>query len=111
MEALAADFLLLQGLSVLKRNFRCKLGEIDLICREGETLVFVEVRSRSHPLYGGPLASLDRRKQTRIIRAAYCFLADYAWARGLTCRFDFIAIATDVKPPWIEWIPSAFQIQ
>ena len=95
----AAAFLAAQGLQVLARNYRTRLGEIDLVAREGETLVFVEVRLRTDAAYGGALASITPRKVRRIVAAARQYLMRLA--RTPPCRFDVIALQGD-KPQWIR---------
>ena len=69
-EATAEAFLCARGLRVVARNYRCRLGEVDLIMRHAELLVFVEVRFRSRSDYGGGVLSVDRRKQARVARVA-----------------------------------------
>ena len=79
------------GYSVLETNFCCRGGELDLVCEDGEVLSFVEVRSRADERFGSPLETIDRRKRTRIVRAARAFLR----ARGIgrrAMRFDVVAI-------------------
>ena len=68
-EALAAAWLIRHGLRSLARNFRCRLGEIDLVMRDGDTLVFVEVRCRRDCGYGSALESVTAGKQRRLLRA------------------------------------------
>ncbi|MEJ2576111.1 MAG: YraN family protein [Gammaproteobacteria bacterium] len=96
----AARFLVQQGLELLERNFRCRGGEIDLILRDGEHLVFVEVRLRRNPAFGGPLATVDLRKQRRIILAARHYLA----RRGNrdACRFDVVGLDGRSEPLWVK---------
>ncbi|ASU36964.1 YraN family protein [Herbaspirillum sp. meg3] len=84
----ALAFLLKQGLIEVERNFRCKGGEIDLIMRERDTIVFVEVRKRSKSNFGGALASVTRTKQRRLIIAAQVYLQRYRMPPD--CRFDVI---------------------
>lgn len=103
-ESLAANFLRAQGLAISERNYRCRFGEIDLIAREGATLVFVEVRQRRSESYGGAAASITAAKRARLIAAARHYLARH---RALPlCRFDAVLIRGD--PPRIEWIRNAF---
>lgn len=85
-EDAAADFLIGQGLRLVARNWRCKGGEIDLILRDGATLVFVEVRARAGHRFGGAAASIDGRKQARLLHAARCYLAELP--APPPCRFD-----------------------
>jgi putative endonuclease len=105
-EDLAERYLVKQGLSVLARNFRCRGGEIDLVCREGKTLVFVEVRLRRNTHYGGASASIDLTKQRRIILAARHFLAAQRADNG-DCRFDCVLLSS-LADRNVEWIRDAF---
>lgn len=77
-----------QGLTIVARNFRTRFGEIDLIARDGRTLVFVEVRMRTSPAYGGALESITGAKRARLVAAANGYLA--MLGREPTCRFDAI---------------------
>ena len=105
-EERAARHLAAQGLRVLARNFRVKGGEIDLVCRDGATLVFVEVRLRRNAAYGGAAASITATKQRRLILAARHYLARVP---DTPCRFDCVLLSglgdTDGG---IEWIRDAF---
>jgi putative endonuclease len=105
-EDLAARFLERRGLLVLARNFRCRGGEIDLVCRDGKVLVFVEVRLRRNAAYGGAGASITSSKQRRIILAAQHYLAAHAKADS-DCRFDCILLEASTEKN-IEWISDAF---
>ncbi|MGO9037871.1 MAG: YraN family protein [Steroidobacteraceae bacterium] len=109
-EALAAGYLTAQGLEVLARNVRCKGGELDLLCRDGEVLVVVEVRQRSRHDYGGALASVTWRKRRRIIRATRFLLATAPQWRRHLLRFDVIGLqgAPD-RAPELEWVKDAFR--
>ena len=107
-EDLAAQHLIKAGLRILTRNFRVQGGEIDCIALDGQTLVFVEVRLRRHTGFGGAAASVDRRKQQRIIHAARCYLQRYPRQADRPCRFDCILMnALDANQ--LEWIKDAFQ--
>ena len=103
-EALAARFLEGRGLKVIERNFRVRGGEIDLICRDGKALVFVEVRLRSRGDFGGAAASIGAAKRQRLILAAQHYLLGKP---ACDCRFDCILL-TDLDPSGIEWIRDAF---
>ncbi len=105
-EALAADFLVGHGLRILARNFRCRGGEIDLICADGQALVFVEVRLRRHPGYGGAAASITRSKQQRLILAAQHYLAAHARSDS-ACRFDCVLL-DGLSEQHIDWVRDAF---
>ena len=105
-ETLAARFLEQQGLLVLARNFRCRGGEIDLVCRERQVLVFVEVRLRRNLRYGGAAASITTHKQARIILAARHYLSAHA-ATESDCRFDCVLL-DGLDEARIEWLRDAF---
>jgi putative endonuclease len=109
-EQLAADYLQAHGLAVLERNLRCKGGELDLVCLDHGVLVVVEVRQRARSDFGGAPASVNRRKQRKIIRAARFFLQRRAAWRGWAVRFDVVAL--DGLPGGehrIEWIKDGFR--
>lgn len=110
-EALAAEFLAARGASLLLRNYRRRLGELDLVAQHGGTLLIVEVRCRSSSRYGGAAASIDLRKQRRIVRAAQQLLQERPDLARMPVRFDVIAIGElDAgQPPRIEWITHAFE--
>jgi putative endonuclease len=103
-EAVAAAFLEHNGLKILARNYRCRLGEIDLVAREGDTTVFVEVRSRRSSAFGGAAASITAAKRQRLLKAARHYISRQ---RALPqCRFD--ALLIQGEPPRIEWLRNAF---
>lgn len=101
-EELAARYLAARRLRIVARNFRVRGGEIDLICQEGATLVFVEVRLRSRADYGGAAASIDAAKQARLVLAARHWLARYG---ERPCRFDCMLL----EGTRIEWLRDAFR--
>ncbi|HZX33612.1 MAG TPA: YraN family protein [Rhodocyclaceae bacterium] len=103
-EALAARHLEQHGLRVMQRNFRIRGGEIDLICRDGRTLVFVEVRLRSRQDFGGAGASITAAKRRRIILAARHYLVRQP---DTECRFDCVLL-NNLDEKALEWIPNAF---
>ncbi len=104
-ERQALDFLQQQGLVLVCQNFRCKLGELDLVMREGETLVIVEVRFRKSEQFGGALASITRQKQGRIVAATQHYVIIHNLSHR-AIRFDVVAITGDGR---IDWIKNAFQ--
>jgi putative endonuclease len=108
-ESRAAEFLRAAGLQVLETNFRCRLGEIDLICRDEAALVFVEVRYRSRSQFASAASSIDRTKQRRLLRAAQYYLQQRGLSDRQPCRIDVIAI--DGGPgraqDGIQWIRDA----
>ena len=103
-EELAANFLAGQGLEILARNYRTRLGEVDLVARDGATLVFVEVRLRSWGAFGGAAGSVDGRKQRRIVAAARHYLSRLR--AEPPCRFDVLTIQGPQGAP--AWIRGAF---
>jgi putative endonuclease len=100
-EKQAARHLESHGLCIVERNFRIRGGEIDLICRDGKTLVFVEVRLRSRSDFGGAAASITAGKRRRIVLAAQHYLLGKA---DCDCRFDCILIDGEK----LEWLKNAF---
>ncbi len=108
-EGIAADFLRAKGLEILERNFLRRLGELDIVARDGDNLVIAEVRTRASNRYGGAAASVDARKQQRIIRATCLLLQRRKDLARLRVRFDVIAVSNIVsETPAIEWIQHAF---
>lgn len=110
-ETLAARFLEARGLKLVERNWRSRFGELDLVLREGDTIVIVEVRMRRSKAFGGAAASIDAKKKSRLLAAAREYLA-----RGpdRPCRFDVVLITGDTGAvagsklaPEIEWIRDA----
>ena len=98
-EEQAARFLARHGLEVVARNYRTRFGEIDLVAREGDTLVFIEVRMRSGDGFGGAAESIHARKQARIVAAARQFLSRLT--REPPCRFDVVTLDGDT-PTWLR---------
>jgi putative endonuclease len=99
-ERLAAEFLMSRGLAIVTRNFRTRRGEIDLIARDGATLVFVEVRLRRSQFFGGAAASITRAKCARLTSAAQAYLATLG--HEPPCRFDAVLLDS-LESPRIEW--------
>ena len=97
----ALAYLQEQGLTLVERNFLCKTGELDLVMRDGQHLVFVEVRERNNPLYGGAAASISPAKRRRILRAAQFYLLRFA--KMPPCRIDVVAI----DGARINWLRNA----
>ena len=103
-EAAAASYLQRQGLTLLAQNYSCRFGEIDLIMRDGRTLVFVEVRLRSNSGFTSAADSIHAHKQQKLIRTAQFYLQSHDL--NLPCRFDAVLFA-DVKQSDPEWIRNA----
>jgi putative endonuclease len=96
------------GLRIVERNFRCKRGEIDLVMRDGATVVFIEVRFRRSTTYGTPIETVTRRKQQRIVHAAKYYLANNPVLGANPCRFDIVGISGQGKSTELNWIKNAF---
>ncbi len=92
----------------LVRNYQARVGEIDLVMRDGDTLVFAEVRFRADETYGSGADTVTRVKQRRIIRAARNYLSRHAGANEMYCRFDVVSIGTREGRTLINWIKNAF---
>lgn len=103
-EARAAQYLQTQGLKIIERNFRSRYGEIDLIARDGDTLIFVEVRARQSSAFGGAAASITAAKQEKITRTAQHYLTTLRHTPR--CRFD--AVLLSGANGTVEWIQDAF---
>ena len=103
-ERAAEAYLISRGLRLVERNWRCKGGEIDLVMRDGATLVFVEVRARGGMGFGGAAASITAAKQARVILAA----RHYLMVNGVDapCRFDVVL----VQGGRLEWLKGAFEV-
>lgn len=107
-ELLAAEFLEKRGLRIACRNFRCPIGEIDIIAWDEKTIVFVEVRSRHSGNYGLPQDSITRSKQRRLTRLGQWYIKQNR-LEGKPARFDVVAIDWQRVEPEITWIVNAFE--
>ena len=106
-EDLALAFLQRAGMQLVERNVSCRHGEIDLVMRDGDVLVFVEVRYRRRGSQTSGVDSVGTNKRTRLTRAASVFLARHPhWARH-ACRFDVIGMTDDLAP---DWRRNAFEV-
>jgi putative endonuclease len=108
-EARAATYLESCGLNILTRGYRCRLGEIDLVCSEDRYLVIVEVRARSSGAFCSAVDSIGPHKRRRIILATRHLLLRHAEWQTAPIRFDVVAFdAIDAAEPQIRWIRNAF---
>jgi putative endonuclease len=108
-EALAAAHLAEAGYRVIERNYRCLFGEIDIVAEEGETLVFVEVKSRRSAAYGDPQQAVGYQKQKKISRIAAHYLQEKRLCNR-AARFDVVAVKLLPAGPRIELIRNAFEL-
>ncbi len=106
IEQIAAQWLCQQGLVLVTQNHYVKGGELDLIMRDGDILVFVEVKHRTTTRYGHPLETITYQKQQRLVRAARLYIA----RGGLSspCRFDILAITGKSPDLDFQWVKAAF---
>jgi putative endonuclease len=104
----AVSFLCRQGMKIVARNVRTPVGEIDIVARDGQLLVFIEVKARRSNAFGTPQEAVGRAKQRQIIRAAQWYLGD-GKGRGLQPRFDVVAVRPGPGGALVEHIPNAFE--
>ncbi|HEY9255345.1 MAG TPA: YraN family protein [Stenotrophomonas sp.] len=107
VEAAARTHLLAAGLADLASNAHFRGGELDLVMRDGDSVVFVEVRYRRSAAFGGGAASVDWRKRRKLVLAAQLFLAAHPALAQSPCRFD--VIEAEGEPPRLHWIRDAFR--
>ncbi len=110
-EKLAAKFLKRKGYKIIQRNYKCKLGEIDIIAEQDRTVVFVEVKTRRTQEFGPPQYAITTAKKGQISRVALFYIKEKRLVEQ-TCRFDVIAITfqPESRKPRIEHIENAFQL-
>lgn len=109
-EAVARARLEQAGLAFIAANVNYRFGELDLVMREKETLVFVEVRYRRQTRFGGAALSVTPTKQRRMALAASAWLAAHPRQTRCACRFDVVAVAGSQEAPAIDWIRNAFTL-
>lgn len=107
-EEVAVSYLEEHGMEILGRNYRCRMGEIDIVAREGRTYVFCEVKFRTSCRAGDPAEAVDFRKQATIFRVAAYYLKQHRLSEETPCRFDVVAITGTGDRMQIRWIPDAF---
>lgn len=101
-ELRAEEHLRQQGLIPIIRNWRCPLGELDVVMRDGETLVIVEVRARSTQSHGGALSSVDAKKRGKLMRTTLAFVQAHAQWQDAPIRFDIICFEADGRGRWLK---------
>lgn len=106
-EDLAVCYLENQGYTIVERNYRNRIGEIDIIARDGECLVFIEVKTRSNRRFGSPFDAVDFRKQQQISRVALAFMTQHRFGE-VPVRFDVIGVHLE-ESPRVELIKNAFE--
>jgi putative endonuclease len=108
-ESAAVRHLKKKGYKILEKNYRTPLGEIDIVARDNDTIVFVEVKARSSARFGNPKTAVTPRKQRRISMVALHYLKEKRQHRA-KARFDVIAITSDSSAPQIELVKNAFEL-
>jgi putative endonuclease len=109
-EEMAARFLKKNGYRIIEKNYVCKMGEMDIIAKEKDTLVFIEVKTRTSTTYGPPQLSVTPRKQSQMSKVALYFLKEKK-LDDVKSRFDVVAILLGPKGEEIELIKDAFELQ
>ena len=104
----ACEHLSRYGLTLIERNYRAPVGEIDLIMEHQQTVVFVEVRYRRSQDYGAPAETIDTRKQAKLRATAAHYLQTHKSAARKPCRFDVVAVTGGAGEERIEWLRNAF---
>ena len=108
-ELLGSRYLKAKGLSVVSRNYRSKSGEIDIIAKDGNTTVFVEVRYRAGQHFGLAQETVDARKQAKLAKTALHYMHNHPGSHNAPMRFDVLAINGDLATNNINWIRDAFE--
>jgi putative endonuclease len=109
IEAAARAHLCRAGLRPIAANATARVGELDLVMRDGDTVVFVEVRYRRSARFGDGAASIDARKRRRLVLAARQFLARRRDLQDAPCRFDVVDASGDPDAPTLRWLRDAFR--
>lgn len=107
-EALALRFIKKKGFRVLEKNYRTVFGEIDIIAKDGDTLVFIEVKTRKNKIFGHPYEAVNPAKREKIKKVALCFLKKLK--KELPARFDVLSISVEHGYETVEHIKDAFEV-
>ena len=108
-ERVAEEYLKKKGYRLVKRNYRCAAGELDLIVLDRRVVVFVEVKTRTGQTFGSPFEAVEFRKQRKMIQAAQYFLAEKKLQQR-DARFDVVGISWAGRDPMVEHIENAFEL-
>ena len=107
-EKMALKHLTKQGLKLLHKNYHCRLGEIDLVMRDADYIVFTEVRFRENPDYGNGLDSVTKNKQQKLIKTAQYYLINHGLYEKIAARFDVVSICKSQGKTELVWVKNAF---
>lgn len=105
-EQIGANYLIKLNYKILERNYRAKKSEIDIICKEGETLVFVEVKTRSSIKFGAPETFINEAKESKIIEGAEAYMKENDWSGPI--RFDIVSVMLLKGQPEVTHFKDAF---
>ena len=108
-EQIAHDYLEAKGLRLIQANFRCRVGELDLIMLDRQVLVIVEVRYRKSSRIVGPMQTIDPHKRRRLALAARSFLMRHGDLQDRPIRFDVIGLTGSMTNPSVNWVKNAFE--
>lgn len=108
-EDIAAEYLEKKGYQIITRNFRTRLGEIDIIARDKSSIVFIEVKSRTGTAYGSPAAAVTLKKQRQISRVALLYTLEHNQGDS-PARFDVVSVLFDGRSSQVELITDAFEL-
>lgn len=106
-EDYALNYLQQRGLQLVEKNFNCRCGEIDLIMRDSDTLVFVEVKYRNSTQYGNGIEQVTRSKRTKLVNSALLYLARHSRSANPPCRFDVVGIGPEAGDDAVQWVKNA----
>lgn len=109
-ERIAEGYLAKKGYRIVERNYRCPVGEVDLIFLDRRVIVFVEVKTRTDDRFGAPLESVGARKQKKMMKAALFFLSRHR-LHSREARFDVVGISLKGREPMVEHVENAFEIE
>jgi putative endonuclease len=109
-EEVALRFLKRNGYKIIERNYVCKLGEMDIIAKQKDTLVFIEVKTRTSTAFGPPQSAVNSPKQMQLSKVALCFLKEKC-LEDIKARFDVVAILLGPNREEIELIKDAFDLR
>lgn len=108
-EAFAENYLIQHGLTPIDRNVHCRQGEIDIVMRDGDTLVFIEVKYRKNNHFGSAIEAVSKAKQNKIRHCvAFFFQQANLNEYNTPCRFDVIALEGNINQPQVTWLKNAF---
>lgn len=107
-EQLAEKYLTDRRLTLIERNYRCFFGEIDLIMRDCDCLVFIEVKQRKNTRYGSPLEMVSLRKKEKLRRTAEHYIAHHKISSHQAMRFDVVGIIASGAATSVQWVQNAF---